>query len=88
MTKAAELVFQAEIDHGHAKTQKRFQNPSHRAVAKMDPPAPRPVNHLLNVILVGLGFMLIFGAFQTCCMVEETVINSARKQDPNFNGNG
>jgi len=49
---------------------------------------PRPINHLLNVILVGIGFMLIFGAFQTCCMVEQTVLASAKKQDPTFNGNG
>ena len=51
-------------------------------------PVPKPINHLANVILVGLGFMFIFGAFQTCCMVEATVLNAARKQDPNFDGNG
>jgi len=60
----------------------------------MDPPIARstspvrPINHLLNVVLVGIGFMLIFSAFQTCCMVEQTVLASAKKQDPDFNGNG
>lgn len=61
----------------------------------MDPPTDsppsspiRPINHLLNVILVGVGFMLIFGAFQTSCMVEQTVLAAAKEQDPNFNGDG
>lgn len=52
------------------------------------PSLPRPINHTLNVVLVGLAFMFIFTAFQTCSMVEQTVLKAAQKDDPNFTGDG
>ncbi|XP_013399249.1 UNC93-like protein MFSD11 isoform X2 [Lingula anatina] len=44
---------------------------------------------LINVLVLGIGFMFIFSAFQTCSMVEQTVITDARDA-PNstFTGNG
>ncbi|CAG5127832.1 unnamed protein product [Candidula unifasciata] len=40
-----------------------------------------------NIIVLGISFMLIFTAFQTCSMVEKTVLDSAAKNE-NFTGNG
>ncbi|CAL1528818.1 unnamed protein product, partial [Lymnaea stagnalis] len=39
---------------------------------------------LFNIIVLGVSFMLIFTAFQTCSMVEKTVLDSAA----NFTGSG
>ncbi|XP_071106126.1 UNC93-like protein MFSD11 [Haliotis cracherodii] len=47
---------------------------------------------LYNIIILGLAFMFIFTAFQTCSMVEKTVLDSVGKSnnDTNntFSGNG
>lgn len=43
---------------------------------------------LYNVIVLGLCFMLIFTAFQTCGIIEQTVITSIHHDDPSFDGSG
>uniref|UniRef100_A0A2C9KYX4 UNC93-like protein MFSD11 n=1 Tax=Biomphalaria glabrata TaxID=6526 RepID=A0A2C9KYX4_BIOGL len=40
-----------------------------------------------NIICLGISFMLIFTAFQTCSMVEKTVLDSEAKES-NFTGSG
>lgn len=42
----------------------------------------------LNVILLGLSFMLVFTAFQTMGNIEKTVLDSIKTDDPNFTGDG
>lgn len=44
--------------------------------------------HFLNILLVGFAFTLIFTAFQTMSMIEQTLIQSIKKDDPNFHGSG
>ncbi|GFO25557.1 unc93-like protein mfsd11 [Plakobranchus ocellatus] len=39
---------------------------------------------LCNIVVLGISFMLIFTAFQTCSMAEKAVLDSAK----NFTGNG
>ncbi|CAH1112472.1 unnamed protein product, partial [Psylliodes chrysocephalus] len=41
---------------------------------------------LLNVLLLGLAFMLIFTAFQTMGNIEKTILESIEQDDPNFDG--
>lgn len=41
---------------------------------------------LLNVILVGLGFMLVFTAFQTMGNIQKTILASVQLDDPDFDG--
>ncbi|KAL1376471.1 hypothetical protein pipiens_016873 [Culex pipiens pipiens] len=43
---------------------------------------------LTSVIILGLGFMLLFTAFQTMANIEQTVINSIKTDDPTFTGDG
>ncbi|XP_041362789.1 UNC93-like protein MFSD11 [Gigantopelta aegis] len=44
---------------------------------------------LWNIIVLGVSFMLIFTAFQTCSMVEKTVLDSAKNErNSTFNGDG
>ncbi|KAK2191993.1 hypothetical protein NP493_41g03028 [Ridgeia piscesae] len=44
---------------------------------------------LYNVILLGFSFMLIFTAFMTCSMAEESILRDARKQsNGTFTGSG
>ncbi|CAG0886646.1 unnamed protein product [Darwinula stevensoni] len=43
---------------------------------------------LRNVILMGVSLMLIFTAFQTTGIIEQTVISSVKTDDPSFNGDG
>lgn len=43
---------------------------------------------LVNVIILGFGFMLLFTAFQTMGNIEQTVINSIKTDEPTFNGDG
>ncbi|CAL7940837.1 unnamed protein product [Xylocopa violacea] len=40
----------------------------------------------LNVIILSLGFMLVFTAFQTMGNIEKTVLKSIRDENPNFTG--
>lgn len=42
----------------------------------------------ISVIAVGIGFMFIFMAFQTAGNIEETIITSIKRDDPNFTGSG
>lgn len=41
-----------------------------------------------NIILMGFAFMFVFTAFQTCSMIEQTVLDSFKTEDPSFNGSG
>lgn len=43
---------------------------------------------LTSVIILGLGFMLLFTAFQTMANIEQTVINSIKTDDSTFTGDG
>ncbi|XP_055609082.1 UNC93-like protein MFSD11 [Uranotaenia lowii] len=43
---------------------------------------------LVNVIILGLGFMLLFTAFQTMGNIQQTVINSIISDDSTFKGDG
>lgn len=43
---------------------------------------------LVNVIILGFGFMLLFTAFQTMGNIEQTVINSIKTDEPTFKGDG
>lgn len=43
---------------------------------------------LVNVIILGFGFMLLFTAFQTMGNIEQTVINSIKTDEPTFSGDG
>lgn len=42
----------------------------------------------INVLLLGLSFMLVFTAFQTCGMIQNIVISSMKDQYKGYNGNG
>ncbi|XP_054713785.1 LOW QUALITY PROTEIN: UNC93-like protein MFSD11 [Uloborus diversus] len=42
----------------------------------------------LNVLLLGFAFMLVFTAFQTCGMIQKTVITSMKKSYENYDGDG
>ncbi|XP_060748466.1 UNC93-like protein MFSD11 [Tachysurus vachellii] len=44
------------------------------------------IKSLLNIIVLGLGFMLMFTAFQTCGNIEQTVIRSYNSTE--FHGSG
>ncbi|XP_039261374.1 UNC93-like protein MFSD11 isoform X2 [Styela clava] len=48
----------------------------------------RPGIKFLNVLLLGFTFMLVFTGFQTCGMVEQTVLESYKQIHPDFNGVG
>jgi len=41
-----------------------------------------------NIILLGFAFMFVFTAFQTCSMIQATVLNSYKDTHPDFNGDG
>nr|XP_023023636.1 UNC93-like protein MFSD11 [Leptinotarsa decemlineata] len=41
----------------------------------------------VNVLLLGLSFMLIFTAFQTMGNIEKTILSSITSEDPTFTGN-
>lgn len=43
---------------------------------------------LINVLLLGLGFMFVFTAFQTMGNIEQTVLDSMHKDDPSFTADG
>ncbi|XP_018330712.1 UNC93-like protein MFSD11 [Agrilus planipennis] len=44
---------------------------------------------LLNVLLLGFGFMFVFTAFQTMGNIQKTILDSYKNnEDPNFNGDG
>lgn len=43
---------------------------------------------LYNVIVLGFSFMLVFTAFQTNGIIEQTIIKSIQKDDPSFQGDG
>ncbi|XP_055616683.1 UNC93-like protein MFSD11 [Toxorhynchites rutilus septentrionalis] len=45
-------------------------------------------HRLVNVIILGLGFMFLFTAFQTMGNIEQTVINSIKADEPTFEGDG
>lgn len=42
---------------------------------------------LFNVIFLGLAFMLIFTAFQTCGIIENLVLDGIKDEDKSYNGN-
>ncbi|CAB0041671.1 unnamed protein product [Trichogramma brassicae] len=42
----------------------------------------------VNVLILSWGFMLVFTAFQTMGNIEQNVLDSISKDDPNFKGNG
>ncbi|XP_037891708.1 UNC93-like protein MFSD11 [Glossina fuscipes] len=42
----------------------------------------------LNIFLVGFGFMLLFTAFQTLANIEKTILESLKKDDASFTGDG
>ncbi|XP_003704460.1 UNC93-like protein MFSD11 [Megachile rotundata] len=44
--------------------------------------------NFLNVITLSWGFMLVFTAFQTMGNIEKTVLDSIKKETPNFTGEG
>uniref|UniRef100_A0A182PC14 UNC93-like protein MFSD11 n=1 Tax=Anopheles epiroticus TaxID=199890 RepID=A0A182PC14_9DIPT len=44
--------------------------------------------NLVNVLLLGGGFMLIFTSFQTLGNIEQTIIDSIKKDLPSFTGDG
>ncbi|XP_013856254.1 UNC93-like protein MFSD11, partial [Austrofundulus limnaeus] len=41
---------------------------------------------LLNIVILGLGFMFMFTAFQTCGNIEQTIIKSFNSSE--FHGSG
>ncbi|XP_030750879.1 UNC93-like protein MFSD11 [Sitophilus oryzae] len=41
----------------------------------------------INVLMLGLAFMLVFTAFQTWGNIQKAMIDSIKSDDPNFNGN-
>ncbi|CAG0922705.1 unnamed protein product [Notodromas monacha] len=41
-----------------------------------------------NVFMLGLAFMLLFTAFQTSSIIEKTVLESIRAEDPSFTADG
>ncbi|KAI5698755.1 hypothetical protein M8J75_011649 [Diaphorina citri] len=43
---------------------------------------------MINIIILGIGFMTAFTAFQTCGNIEKIVLDSIRKDDPSFTGDG
>ncbi|KAF7659076.1 hypothetical protein LDENG_00003680 [Lucifuga dentata] len=43
---------------------------------------------LMNIIILGFGFMFMFTAFQTCGNIEQTVINSFNNNSTEFHGSG
>ncbi|CAG0883570.1 unnamed protein product [Cyprideis torosa] len=43
---------------------------------------------LINVVILGVAFMLIFTAFQTMGIIEQTIIHSIRQDNPRFTGDG
>uniref|UniRef100_A0A8D8W830 UNC93-like protein MFSD11 n=2 Tax=Cacopsylla melanoneura TaxID=428564 RepID=A0A8D8W830_9HEMI len=43
---------------------------------------------MINIIVLGIGFMTAFTAFQTCGNIEKIVLDSIRKDDPSFTGDG
>ncbi|XP_025415301.1 UNC93-like protein MFSD11 [Sipha flava] len=43
---------------------------------------------LLNVSVLGLGFMFVFTSFQTVSNVEKTVLKGIEKENPSFTGDG
>lgn len=43
---------------------------------------------LINVVLLGFGFMFVFTAFQTMGNIEQTVLTSIQHDDPSFSGDG
>lgn len=45
-------------------------------------------HRLTSVIILGLGFMLLFTAFQTMGNIEQTVIDSIKTDEPSFEGDG
>ncbi|CAG2101577.1 unnamed protein product [Medioppia subpectinata] len=44
--------------------------------------------NFVNVMLLGLAFMLIFTAFQTGGMIQQTVVNSIHSRDNSYTANG
>ncbi|XP_076164095.1 UNC93-like protein MFSD11 isoform X2 [Ptiloglossa arizonensis] len=42
--------------------------------------------NVVNVLILSLGFMLVFTAFQTMGNIEKTVLQSIRTENPNFTG--
>ncbi|XP_063925511.1 UNC93-like protein MFSD11 isoform X2 [Zophobas morio] len=43
---------------------------------------------LINIVLLGLAFMLVFTAFQTMGNIQKTIIDSIQQDDPDFEGDG
>ncbi|KAF2897951.1 hypothetical protein ILUMI_08226 [Ignelater luminosus] len=44
--------------------------------------------NFINVILLGFGFMFVFTAFQTMGNIQKTLLESIKKDDDSFNGDG
>ncbi|XP_050084205.1 UNC93-like protein MFSD11 [Anopheles aquasalis] len=45
-------------------------------------------HNFVNVFMLGFGFMLIFTSFQTLGNIEQTIIDSIKKDEPSFTGDG
>ncbi|XP_027852589.2 UNC93-like protein MFSD11 isoform X1 [Aphis gossypii] len=43
---------------------------------------------LMNISILGLGFMFVFTSFLTVSNIEKTVLKSIEKEDPSFTGDG
>uniref|UniRef100_A0A2H8TZK1 UNC93-like protein MFSD11 n=1 Tax=Melanaphis sacchari TaxID=742174 RepID=A0A2H8TZK1_9HEMI len=43
---------------------------------------------LMNIILLGIGFMFVFTSYMTVSNIEKTVLKSIEKEDPSFTGDG
>ncbi|KAI3388093.1 hypothetical protein SNEBB_000545 [Seison nebaliae] len=44
--------------------------------------------HLVNIVLMSFSFTFLFTAFQTCSMIQQSVIEGVKKEKPDFNASG